>query len=41
MWWSTMRRLGRRPNDDFAAEVDSYLAMEVDRLVATGMSESW
>jgi predicted permease len=28
-----------RSNDDFAHEVESHLAMETDRLIATGMSE--
>jgi predicted permease len=38
-WRALTRWLRRRSDDDFAAEVESHLEMEVDRLVATGMSE--
>src|SRR5689334_10763942 len=38
-WHALTRWFRRRPDDDFAAEVESHLEMEVDRLVASGMSE--
>jgi putative ABC transport system permease protein len=38
-WHAVTRWFRRRSDDDFAAEVESHLAMEVDRLVASGMSE--
>src|SRR5690242_7314284 len=31
-WWT------RRSTDDFAAEIESHIAMEVDRLIHAGMS---
>jgi predicted permease len=33
------RWIGRRSDDDFAAEVESHIALEVERLVRGGMSE--
>jgi predicted permease len=39
MWWNQWTRwLRRRSDNDFAAEIESHLAMEVDRLVTSGMS---
>ena len=38
MWWAFWKRWTRRSTDDFAAEVESHIAMEVDRLMRTGMS---
>ncbi len=39
MRWSQWKEwIRRRPDDDFAAEVESHLALEVDRLVRGGMS---
>ena len=37
-WTRWLRWFRRRSNDDFAAEIESHLAMEVDRLVRSGMS---
>jgi predicted permease len=37
-WNPWTRWLGRRSDTDFAAEIESHLAMEVERLVASGMS---
>jgi putative ABC transport system permease protein len=37
-WNQWMRWLRRRSDNDFAAEIESHLAMEVERLVASGVS---
>jgi predicted permease len=38
MWWAFWRRWARRSTDDFAAEIESHIAMEADRLMRAGMS---
>jgi predicted permease len=41
MRWSQWTRwIGRRSADDFAAEIESHLGLEVERLVRGGMSET-
>lgn len=40
MWWDSWRTWFQgRSDQDFAAEIESHIAMEVERLVASGMSE--
>jgi putative ABC transport system permease protein len=36
--WSFWKRWTRRSTDDFAAEIESHIAMEADRLMRAGMS---
>jgi len=38
MWRAFLNWWTRRSTDDFAAEIESHIAMEVDRLMRTGMS---
>src|SRR5579884_601482 len=39
MWTTLARWVRRRSDDDFADEIQSHIAMEADRLVASGMSD--
>jgi predicted permease len=38
MGWAFWKRWSRRSTDDFAAEIESHIAMETERLVRAGMS---
>ncbi len=38
MWWAFWKRWTRRSSDDFAAEIESHIAMEADRLMREGMT---
>ena len=38
MWWAFWQRWTRRSSDDFAAEIESHIAMEAERLMREGMS---
>jgi len=38
MFWAFWRRWTRRSSDDFAAEIESHIAMEAERLMRAGMS---
>src|ERR1044071_2389954 len=37
MRWSAWWRQRRRSDEDFAAELESHIGMEMDRLIASGM----
>ena len=38
MFWAFWKRWTRRSSDDFAAEIESHIAMEAERLMRAGMS---
>ena len=38
MWWAFWKRWTPRSTDDFAAEIESHIAMEAERLMRDGMS---